>query len=121
MNTGEVDKLLFSLLFDVRCHSRLLTCLSVRLADHAAQLCGHRSTRQIREGCENEVEDSFNELMNILNSNLHECEAFLQDTHSFKDEIINFDDEQIEILLEDTLYEMTIYDCASIFVEKFFK
>ena len=47
MNSQQIDDRLRSMLNSLPFFSRLGTCLTIRLTDYAAQLCGYRSTRHM--------------------------------------------------------------------------
>lgn len=121
MGCREVDDKLVKMLHDMNYFSRLKTCLFVRLADHAAQLCGCRSTRQIDEGKNEDVDKAFDSLILILFDCIRESLDYISSNHTYLDQIYELNEDSLEILLEDTLYEMTTSDCKSIFTEKFFK
>lgn len=120
MNAQQIDDRLRSLLNSLPFFSRLGTCLGIRLADHAAQICGCRSTRQIDDSKIDDIEDSHNQLLNTLYNQIQECKLCLDDEHVYKSEIYSCDEDSLERLIEDALFEMTIYDCVSIFREMMF-
>lgn len=119
MNSQQVDTKLLALLKDLPYFSRLGTCISIRLADYAAQLCGCRSSRQVDDSHSDEVSDQFDYLINNLYSQIHECIAYIKGNHTYKQFIFEMDDSELENLLESTLYEMVYLDCRHIFVEHF--
>jgi hypothetical protein len=100
--------------------SRLGTCLTIRLADHAAQKCGYRSTRQVDDSKLDDVEESYSEMLNTLRCQIDECIEYIDDDHIYKDEIYSINEDSLEDLIEDVLFEMTIYDCSLIFKEMMF-
>lgn len=119
MESQQVDDKLLAMLKDLPYFSRLGTCISIRLADYAAQLCGYRSTRQIAEGRDEDVSDQFNLLINELHFHVHECVSYIEAPHTYNKDVLNMDDSLIELLLENTLYEMIQFDCRQIFAENF--
>ena len=119
MESQQVDTKLLALLKDLPYFSRLGTCLSIRLADYAAQLCGYRSTRQVDDSHSDDVSDQFDILINNLYSQIHECITYIKEPHAYKQSILEMDDCEIEVLLETALFEMVHLDCRSIFVEYF--
>lgn len=120
MNAQQIDDRLRSMLNYLPFFSRLGTCLGIRLADHAAQMCGCRSTRQMDDSKLDDIEENYNELLNTLQCQISECIKYIDDDHIYKDEIYSIDEDAFENLVEDVLFEMTIYDCRSIFREMMF-
>ena len=120
MNAQQVDDRLRSMLKSLPFFSRLGTCLGIRLADHAAQICGCRSTRQMDDSKAEDIDETFSQLLNTLQSQINECIQYLDEEHIYKEEIDALDSDSLECLLEDILFEMTIYDCRSIFREMMF-
>jgi len=121
MNAQQIDDRLRSMLNSLPFFSRLGTCLGIRLADHAAQMCGCRSTRQMDDSKLDDIEENYNELLNTLQCQISECIKYIDDDdHIYKDEIYSIDEDAFENLVEDVLFEMTIYDCRSIFREMMF-
>lgn len=120
MNAQQIDDQIKSMLASLQFFSRLGTCLGVRLSDYAAQMNGCRSTRQIDDSRADDVEDTYNQLLTALNTNAQECIQYLNEDHSYKEEIYLYDECLLERLLEDVLFEMTIYDCSLIFKNKLF-
>lgn len=119
MESQRVDAKLLALLNDLPYLSRLGTCLSIRLADHAAQLCGFRSTRQVDYSHSDDVSDQFDLLINNLHSQIQECISSIKEPHIYRSHILKMSDNDIEILLETTLFEMVCSDCRFIFAENF--
>lgn len=119
MNSQQVDDRLLALLKDLPYFSRLGTSLSISLADHAAQLCGCRSSRQVDDNRSDDVSDQFDDLINNLHSHIHECILYIENDHIYKQSIFEMDDSELEILLENTLYEMVCLDCRHIFADNF--
>ena len=115
MNSSQIDSKLFSMLNDLPYFSVLSTSLQIRLADHAAALCGCRSTRQIDASRSDDVDEEYCRLYNVLQISIYECLNILESEHEYKRSIILMDDVKLEYLLEDTLYEMTISDDKRIF------
>lgn len=120
MNSQHVDNKLLALLKDLPYFSRLGTSLSISLADHAAQLCGCRSSRQVDDNNLDDVSDQFDTLINNLRTHIHECILYIEDDHTYKQSIFEMCDSELEILLESTLYEMICLDCRHIFADNFF-
>ena len=120
MNTQQIDDHLRSVLNSLPFFSRLGTCLAIRLADHAANICGYRSTRQVDDSKSDDVEENYNELLNTLQYQISECIEYIDGDHTYKDEIYSIDEDSLEYLIEDVLFEMTIYDCSLIFKEMMF-
>lgn len=120
MNAQQIDDRLRSMLNSLPFFSRLGTFLRIRLADHAAQMCGCRSTRQVDDSKLDDIEENYNELLNTLQCQISECIEYIDDSHIYKDEIYSISEDEFENLIEDVLFEMTIYDCRSIFKEMMF-
>ena len=120
MNSQQVDNKLLALLKDLPYFSRLGTSLSISLSDHAAQLCGCRSSRQVDDSRSDDVSDQFDALVSNLHSHIHECILYIESDHTYKQLIFELDDNELEILLENTLYEMVCLDCRHVFADKFF-
>ena len=119
MNSQQVDNKLLALLKDLPYFSRLGTSVSISLADHAAQLCGCRSSRQVDDSRSDDVSDQFDALVNNLHSHIHECILYIESDHTYKQLIFELDDNELEILLENTLYEMVCLDCRHVFADNF--
>lgn len=119
MNSQQVDNKLLALLKDLPYFSRLGTSVSISLADHAAQLCGCRSSRQADDSHSDDVSDKFDALINNLHSHIHECILYIESDHTYKQLIFELDDNELEILLENTLYEMVCLDCRHVFADNF--
>lgn len=120
MNSQQVDNKLLALLKDLPYFSRLGASVYISLADHAAQLCGCRSSRQVDDSRSDDVSDQFDALVNNLHSHIHECILYIESDHTYKQLIFELDDNELEILLENTLYEMVCLDCRHVFADKFF-
>ena len=119
MNSQQVDNKLLALLKDLPYFSRLGTSVSISLADHAAQLCGCRSSRQVDDSRSDDVSDQFDALINNLHSHIHECTLYIESDHTYKQSIFELDDNELETLLENTLYEMVCLDCRHVFADNF--
>ena len=119
MNSQQVDNKLLALLKDLPYFSKLGTSISISLADHAAQLCGCRSSRQVDDVNSDNVSDQFDALINNLHTHIHECILYIEDDHIYKQSIFEMDDSELEILLENTLYEMICLDCRHVFADNF--
>lgn len=120
MDSKQIDEILLIELRYARCGSRLRTSLSLKLADHASHLNGFRSSRQIPGDKKDEVEESFQELMDYLIVCTYEYTSTLEKPHSYKSSIFNLNAEEIEILLEDCLLESIIYDDYRTTFSRFF-
>lgn len=99
--------------------SRLRVSLSIKLADHAAQLMGYRSTRQVNN--KDDVEKIYINLINTLTYIVYRCMDFLNEEHFIKANILSMDLSTLENMLETALFESTIYSDYRIFKEYFFK
>lgn len=119
-NAEYIDEKLKCLLHEAEGFSQLNTCLGVRLSDHAAQLCGCRSTRQISDSVADDVELTFFDLLNRLHDNIIECLSYLENDHVYNDNVMSFNDETLSKYLEDVLYYMTVENYRSYFYESFF-
>ena len=119
MNSQQVDNKLLALLKDLPYFSRLGISVSISLADHAAQLCGCRSSRQVDDSHSDDVSDKFDALINNLHSHIHECILYIESDHAYKQSIFELDDNELETLLENTLYEMVCLDCRHVFADNF--
>ncbi len=119
MESQQVDTKLLVLLKDLPYFSRLGTCLSIRLADYAAQLCGCRSTRQVSDSLSDEVSEQFDNLINDLHSHISECLIYIEDHHTYKAKVLCMNDLEIELLLESTLFEMVQSNDRCVFAEQF--
>lgn len=119
MNSQQVDNKLLALLKELPYFSRLGTSVSISLADHAAQLCGCRSSRQVDDNHSDDVSDQFDALINNLHSHIHECILYIEGDHIYKQSIFELDDNELEILLENTLHEMVCLDCRHVFADNF--
>ena len=119
MNSQQVDNKLLALLKDLPYFSRLGASVSISLADHAAQLCGCRSSRQVDDNHSDDVSDQFDALINNLHSHIHECILYIEGDHIYKQSIFELDDNELEILLENTLHEMVCLDCRHVFADNF--
>lgn len=119
MKPKEVDEFLLVSIKDLPYFSLLGTCLSVRLADHAAQMNGCRSTRQIDDLVDDKIENTFNDLIRELQDSVEEISLIINSDHEYLSEILSLNTDKLEILLEDTLYDMTIYNDCKIFFDRF--
>ena len=120
-SSEHIDGKLISMLKDLPYFSVLNTSIRLRLADYAAALCGCRSSRQVPSCNASDVSDNYNELMNALQTNIYECLNRLDDVHNYKNSIIEMSDDKLEILLENTLYEMTVNRSNELFTNTFFE
>lgn len=119
MKPKEVDEFLLVSIKDLPYFSLLGTCLSVRLADHAAQMNGCRSTRQIDDLVDDKIESTFNDLIRELQDSAEEISLIINSDHEYLSDILSLNTDKLEILLEDTLYDMTIYNDYKIFSDRF--
>lgn len=120
MNSQQIDDRLRSMLNSLPFFSRLGTCLTIRLTDYAAQLCGCRSTRQMDDSKVKEIDEQYYELLAILQDHICNAIEYISKEHSYKENIYLLDDDSFENLIEDILFEMIIYDCSFIFIERLF-
>lgn len=93
----------------------------IRLSDYAAQINGFRSTRQMNENKIEEIDEQYNYLLRILEYQIAEAVDYLNKEHIYNKDILDLNDNLLEDLLLETLFNMTIMDCKSIFEEAFFK
>ena len=119
MDSQQVDARLLELLDDLQYFSKLKTCLQIRLADYAAQQCGCRSTRQIRDSVADEIEENYSYLLNLMSYYVYECVKYIKASHLYRPEVLSMDDNGIEDLLEAALFNMVIFDSSRIFIEYF--
>ena len=119
MDAQQIDNKLLSLLKGLPYFSVLYTCLQIKLSDHAAALYGCRSSRQIDESKYQDIDDAYCRLISVLQINIDECLRKLEVPHTYRSEILSMNESQLEVLLENTLYEMTICECKYIFSEYF--
>lgn len=117
----RIDKKLIESLNDIQYISNLRTCLLVRIADYAAQLCGCRSTRQVADHQSVDVDNKYYELLHRLLYNIPECYDYINNDHIYKESILQLNDDELELLLEDALFEMIQFDNHAIFAEYFFE
>ena len=115
----QVDAFLLSTLNDIEYFSTLGTCLQLRLADYAAQQCGCRSTRQIRDNVADDIEEIFQFYLNLIPYYTYECVKYINGIHSYRRDILAMSDGDIEELLETSLFNMIVFDCSRIFAEYF--
>lgn len=116
-----IDNKLLDLLNSSLITSKLRVSLNIRLADYSAQLLGYRSTRQVRSEDKWNVEDKFIELTNLLISSIYRCITQLEISHKFKQSVIEMNDLDLELLLEDTLFDIIMYSDYSLFDKYFFE
>ena len=121
MDSMRIDKKLIESLNDIQYISNLRTCLLVRIADYAAQLCGCRSTRQVADHQSVDVDNKYYELLHRLLYNIPECYDYIKHDHIYKESIPQLNDDELELLLEDALFEMIQFDNHAIFAEYFFE
>lgn len=110
MESQQVDDRLLALLNELPYFSKLGTCLLIRLADHAAQICGCRSTRQVDDSKWEDVDEQFNILVMILSDITYELKEFIKLPHIYKEFIYTISEEDLELYLEDILYYAVAYD-----------
>ena len=121
MDAREVDYKLLQLLNNLPYFSNIGTCLLIRLADHAAQLNGFRSTRYVNDNSWKDVDENYIELVNRLNYNIYEATNYLKNDHVYSDFIFSLTESELDDLLEDTLFNMTILGTHNVFHESFFR
>lgn len=121
MDSMRIDKKLIESLNDIQYISNLRTCLLVRIADYAAQLCRCRSTRQVADHQSVDVDNKYYELLHRLLYNIPECYDYINNDHTYKESILQLNDDELELLLEDALFEMIQFDNHAIFAEYFFE
>lgn len=110
MDSKQVDDLLLTELRYARCGSKLRTSLGIRLADHASNLNGFRSSRQIPGDKKDEVEESSNKLMDRLIVCSYEYEFIIEDNnHTYKSVIYEMSSDEIELVLENCLFDSIIH------------
>lgn len=119
MTGQQVDDKLLALLNDLPYFSRLGVCLSVRISDYAAQLCGCRSSRQVDDNITEEVSNQFNLLIDELYLYIDECRNYISQHHIYKEYILSMSDDALEEHLESTLFNMLYNRDDFIFVENF--
>lgn len=120
MNTKQVDYLILDILKYLPYFSQSGVWLQIQLADFAAQQSGFRSTRAVSDGKSDEVSDSYEYLINLLYCYILECKRLIEDSHTYKQEILNMSREDLEDLVCNSLYEMVVLDYSPIFIENFF-
>lgn len=120
MDSQRVDKQLLALLQSLPYFSKLGTSLCIRLSDYAAQLCGCRSTRQIVDGRSSDVSEKFELLLNDLFYTRLECIRLLDNPHTYKESVLLLSEQEIELILENAIYEIIVFSNTSIFKEHFF-
>lgn len=118
MSAECIDEKLLSMLKYLLITSQLRISLSIRLADYAAQLMGYRSTRQVNN--KDDVEKVYINLINTLIYIVYRCIDYINESHSYKEEILHVNSDKLEFILEEVLFESTIYSDYRIFKEKFF-
>lgn len=120
METQQLDKRIQSVLESLPYFSKLGTWLCIKLSDYAAQLNGCRSTRQMNDNQIADIDEQYQYLLNTLLYQIHEAITFLKEDHIYKQEILEMSDDELENLIIETLFSMTILDCRNIFIDYFF-
>jgi len=120
METQQLDKRIQSVLESLPYFSKLGTWLCIKLSDYAAQLNGCRSTRQMNDNQIADIDEQYQYLLNTLLYQIHEVITFLKEDHIYKQEILEMSDDELENLIIETLFSMTILDCRNIFIDYFF-
>ena len=120
METQQLDKRIQSVLESLPYFSKLGTWLCIKLSDYAAQLNGCRSTRQMNDNQIADIDEQYQYLLNILLYQIHEAITLLKDDHIYKQEVLDMSDDELENLIVETLFSMTVLDCRNIFVDYFF-
>lgn len=118
---NSIDDKLLDLLHYSLLTSKLRVSLNLRLADYASQIVGYRSTRNVRSEDKVNVENKFIELTNLLVIAINYCIEQLEYNHKFKQSIIEMNDIDLEILLENTLFDTIVYSDYSLFNKNFFE
>lgn len=119
MNDKEIDDLLLTELKYMLIGSRMRTCLNIKIGDFASQCLGYRNSRHIPGNDKDAVEDVFIELTSKLFSISYHLQDLLQTEHKYKASIYSLSSEELEILLEDSIYDAVIYDTLDQFKEQF--
>ena len=117
----RIDELLNSLLNDVLTFSVIKTSICIKLSNYAVQQNGCRSIFQLDESKLDSIEEEYSFLMKMLDYHAHKCIEYLSEPHEYNDVIYKLDDLSLEHLLENTLFEMIVFDSYFIFAEQFFK
>ena len=120
METQQLDKRIQSVLESLPYFSKLGTWLCIKLSDYAAQLNGCRSTRQMNDNQIADIDEQYQYLLNILSYQIHEAITLLKEDHIYKQEVLEMNDDELENLIVETLFSMTVLDCRNIFVDYFF-
>lgn len=120
METQQLDKRIQSVLESLPYFSKLGTWLCIKLSDYAAQLNGCRSTRQMNDNQIADIDEQYQYLLNTLLYQIYEAITFLKEDHIYKQEILEMSDDELENLIIETLFSMTILDCRNIFIDYFF-
>ena len=120
METKQLDKRIQSVLESLPYFSKLGTWLCIKLSDYAAQLNGCRSTRQMNDNQIADIDEQYQYLLNILSYQIHEAITLLKEDHIYKQEVLEMNDDELENLIVETLFSMTVLDCRNIFVDYFF-
>jgi hypothetical protein len=120
MDAQQLDKQIQSVLENLPYFSKLGTWLCIKLSDYAAQLNGCRSTRQMNDNQIADIDEQYQYLLDILSYQIHEAITLLKEDHIYKQEVLEMDDDELENLIVETLFSMTVLDCRNIFVDYFF-
>lgn len=120
MDAQQLDKQIQSVLENLPYFSKLGTWLCIKLSDYAAQLNGCRSTRQMNDNQIADIDEQYQYLLNILLYQIHEAINLLKEDHIYKQEVLEMSDDELENLIVETLFSMTVLDCRNIFVDYFF-
>lgn len=117
-----MDEKLLAILDGLIYTSKFKTWICIQLADLAAQSCGYRSTRQIRDIDDDLVSDKYNELLDKLLNTVYEFKAIIETrTSEYKSEIISMSTEELENKMDDVLITAVLYDDLSTFRETLFE
>lgn len=117
-----MDEKLLAILDDLTYTSKFKTWICIQLADLAAQACGYRSTRQIRDIDDDLVSDKYNELLDKLLNTVYEFKAIIETrTSEYKQEIISMSAEELENKLDEILISAVLYDDLTAFKETLFE
>lgn len=119
MNKAIDDKLI-EMLNVLPIASRLRTCLNLRLSDFAAQRLGYRSVCHVKGSDRLAVEDIFKNLINTLIYVTYECVSKINQEHTYQSFIYDLCDFDLEVMLEDTLYNIVTHEDIALFERQFF-
>lgn len=117
-----MDEKLLAILDGLTYTSKFKTWICIQLADLAAQACGYRSTRQIRDIDDDLVYDKYNELLDKLLNTVYEFKSIIETrTSEYKQEVISMSVEELENKLDEVLITAVLYDDLAAFKEALFE